>query len=100
MGPYQGPVACQELEKNKGVCWAGVNQKKTIIVPDVEKFPGHIPCDSRSRSEIVVPLVEDGTVVGVLDVDSKSLDSFDKTDAESLERIVGMLLSCSKIEEA
>lgn len=92
VGPYQGPVACQELEKNKGVCWAGINEKRTVIVPDVKKFPGHIACDSRSRSEIVVPLREStGNIIGVLDVDSRDLDRFDQTDAEGLERIVSLL---------
>jgi L-methionine (R)-S-oxide reductase len=90
---YQGPVACQLLEKNKGVCWAGINQGKTIIVPDVHKFPGHIACDSRSLSEIVVPLKDpQGKIMGVLDVDSKSLNSFDEADAECLEKIL-MLIS-------
>jgi len=86
---YQGPVACQVLEKNKGVCWAGINQGKTIIVPDVHKFPGHIACDSRSLSEIVVPLKDkNGRIIGVLDVDSKYPDSFDETDASNLEKIL------------
>ncbi len=92
VGPYQGPLACQELEKDTGVCWAGINAKKTVIVPDVEKFPGHIACDSRSRSEIVIPLFnEHEQVIGVLDVDSRNLDNFDQTDAEGLERIVSLL---------
>jgi len=86
---YQGPVACQLLEKNQGVCWAGINQGKTIIVPDVHKYPGHIACDSRSLSEIVIPLKgKDGEILGVLDVDSKYLNSFDETDAECLEKIL------------
>ena len=81
VGPYQGPVACQELKKDQGVCWAGINEKKTIIVHDVELFPGHIACDSRSKSEIVVPLKNNtGQVVSVLDVDSKDLNSFDELD--------------------
>jgi GAF domain-containing protein len=92
VGPYQGPVACQVLASNTGVCWAGINQQKTIIVPDVEKFPGHIACDSRSRSEIVVPLRnQDGQVVAVLDVDSKQPGQFDEIDAAALERIVGLI---------
>jgi L-methionine (R)-S-oxide reductase len=94
VGPYQGPLACQELEKDNGVCWAGINQNKTIIVPDVEKFPGHIACDSRSRSEIVIPLIDqDGKVFGVLDVDSKDTDTFDEFDAKGLERIISLLTS-------
>lgn len=92
VGPYQGPPACQVLERNKGVCWAGFNSQKTIIVPDVEKFPGHIACDSRSKSEIVVPVLDaSGQVIGVLDVDSKNYNSFDTTDAEWLERIVSLI---------
>lgn len=89
---YQGPVACQVLEKDKGVCWAGINQAKTIVVPDVHKFPGHIACDSRSNSEIVVPLRNTRKeITGVLDVDSTSLNAFDQTDAEWLEKIVDLL---------
>lgn len=89
---YQGSVACMELKKDTGVCWAGINQQKTIVVPDVEQFPGHIACDSRSRSEIVVPLRDkSGSIIGVLDVDSKELNTFDETDAEWLEKIVGLI---------
>ncbi len=89
---YQGPVACQLLEKDKGVCWASVNRQKTLIVPDVHKFPGHIACDSRSLSEIVVPVFNpEGKVLGVLDVDSKALSSFDEIDAFNLEKIVNLL---------
>ncbi len=92
VGPYQGPVACQVLAKDTGVCWTGINQQKTIIVPDVEQFPGHIACDSRSRSEIVVPVRDkDGQIIAVLDVDSKHLDQFDETDAAGLEKIVGLI---------
>jgi len=89
---YQGPVACQVLEKNKGVCWTGFNKKEPIVVEDVHQFPGHIACDSRSRSEIVVPLKnKQGKVIGVLDVDSKELAAFDATDAEWLEKILGLI---------
>ncbi|MCF8234675.1 MAG: GAF domain-containing protein [Bacteroidales bacterium] len=92
VGPYQGPVACIRLEKNKGVCWAGVNKQESIIVPDVDKFPGHIACDSRSKSEIVVPLKnKNGEVIGVLDVDSKELNAFDPDDARGLEKIMKLL---------
>ena len=92
VGPYQGPVACLKLEKNRGVCWAGINQGKTIIVPDVEKFPGHIACDSRSRSEIVIPLKNSkGKIFGVLDVDSNKPDQFDETDAAWLEKITALV---------
>ena len=90
---YQGPVACQVLEKNKGVCWAGINQKKIIIVPDVHEFPGHIACDSRSNSEIVVPVRnKKGDVIGVFDVDSKDLNSFDDVDKEWLEKITELIV--------
>ena len=92
VGPYQGPVACQVLAKDTGVCWSGINQGKTIIVPDVEQFPGHIACDSRSRSEIVVPVRDKkGQIIAVLDVDSKLLDQFDETDAAGLEKIIGLI---------
>jgi len=89
VGPYQGPVACQILRKDTGVCWASVNSMKPVIVEDVEKFPGHIACDSRSKSEIVVPVFNvQGVLVGVLDVDAKDLACFDETDREMLEQIV------------
>jgi len=92
VGPYQGPVACILLKKDTGVCWAGFNQEETIVVPDVHTFPGHIACDSRSRSEIVVPLkTSEGEVFGVLDVDSKDLASFDEVDAEWLEKITSLI---------
>jgi len=92
VGPYQGPVACQELAKDSGVCWAGINRKETMIVPDVHQFPGHIACDSRSNSEIVVPLRnKNGVIIGVLDVDSKELASFDEVDAKWLEKIVNLI---------
>lgn len=90
---YQGPVACQILEKHKGVCWAGIDGGKTVVVGDVHLFPGHIACDSRSNSEIVVPVKDgSGKVLGVLDVDSKEKGSFDDTDAEWLEKIVELIL--------
>lgn len=90
---YQGPLACQVLEQNKGVCWAAINQQQTLVVPDVHAFPGHIACDGRSRSEIVIPLKDaSGTITGVLDVDSQELNSFDGIDAEYLERIVSLIV--------
>jgi GAF domain-containing protein len=93
VGPYQGPVACIKLKKDVGVCWAGIHKKETIIVPDVHNFPGHIACDSRSNSEIVVSLKnKSGEIVGVLDVDSKDFSSFDKVDKEGLEKIIGLLI--------
>jgi len=91
VGPYQGSLACIDLAENTGVCWAGINSKKLVIVPDVDAFPGHIACDSRSKSEIVIPLWYENKIVGVLDVDSSSLDSFDKTDAEWLSKIVSLV---------
>jgi GAF domain-containing protein len=91
---YQGPLACQVLKKHTGVCWTAVDQKKTIIVPDVHLFPGHIACDSRSLSEIVVPVRnKNGEITGVLDVDSETLNSFDSTDAKWLEQIVALIFS-------
>ena len=92
VGQYQGPVACQELKKDTGVCWAGINQKKSIIVPDVEKFPGHIACDSRSKSEIVIPLKnQDGEIIGVLDVDSNEYNQFDEVDEQELIKILSLI---------
>lgn len=88
---YQGAVACLVLAKHTGVCWAAIDQNKTIIVPDVHQFPGHISCDSRSRSEIVVPVWKNNKIVAVLDVDSKTLNSFDEIDAEFLEKIVKLI---------
>ncbi|MCL1821285.1 MAG: GAF domain-containing protein [Prolixibacteraceae bacterium] len=91
---YQGPVACQVLEKNKGVCWAAVNKGKTVIVDDVHLFPEHIACDSRSNSEIVVPLRNaDAEIVGVLDVDSSEKASFNEIDKEWLEKIVALVFA-------
>lgn len=92
VGPYQGSLACIDLKKDTGVCWAGINQNATIIVNDVHAFPGHIACDSRSKSEIVVPLHDSkGTIVGILDVDSSELSSFDETDAKWLEKLVALV---------
>ena len=89
---YQGPLACMQLAKNNGVCWAGINEGVAIVVPDVEKFPGHISCDSRSKSEIVIPLRDpSGLVVGVLDVDSSNYNTFDEVDAEELEKIIDLI---------
>jgi len=92
VGPYQGPVACQLLAKDTGVCWAGINRAETVVVPDVHQFPGHIACDGRSNSEIVVPLKDaQGEIIGVLDVDSQSLNNFDEVDALWLEKIVALI---------
>ena len=91
LGPFQGPVACTRIKKGRGVCGTSWAEEQTIIVPDVEAFPGHIACSSLSRSEIVVPLMKDGEVVGVLDVDSEMLDQFDGVDKVYLEQIVGLI---------
>jgi L-methionine (R)-S-oxide reductase len=89
---YQGPVACQILEKDKGVCWAAFNKKETVIVEDVHQFPGHIACDSRSNSEIVVPFKNrDGEIIGVLDVDSSAKAAFSEVDAKWLEKILELV---------
>jgi L-methionine (R)-S-oxide reductase len=89
---YQGPVACLVLERHRGVCWAAIDRGETVVVADVEAFPGHIACDSRSRSEIVVPLCgADGRPVGVLDVDSHRPDHFDDVDRAGYEAVVGLL---------
>ncbi|MCE2848055.1 MAG: GAF domain-containing protein [Chitinophagaceae bacterium] len=91
LGPFQGPVACTRIRKGRGVCGTSWDQANTIIVPDVEKFPGHIACSSISKSEIVVPLIKDNAVWAVLDVDSDHYNSFDETDARFLEQIVALI---------
>jgi L-methionine (R)-S-oxide reductase len=91
LGPFQGPVACTRIQKGRGVCGAAWQQAKTLIVPDVEKFPGHIACSSLSRSEIVVPIFNKQEVMGVLDVDSVLLDFFDVIDEQYLKEIAGLL---------
>lgn len=87
LGPFQGPIACTRIRLGKGVCGTAWKEARTLIVPDVEQFPGHIVCSSLSKSEIVVPLLRDGAVVGVLDIDSDQLDAFDTTDQRYLEEI-------------
>ena len=91
LGPFQGPVACTRIRKGRGVCGTSWIQATTIIVPDVEKFPGHIACSSISKSEIVVPLFKNNEVWGVLDVDSDQYNSFDETDARFLQEIVALI---------
>jgi GAF domain-containing protein len=91
LGPFQGPVACTRIKKGKGVCGTSWAQEKTLIVPDVEKFPGHIACSSLSRSEIVVPVIRNEQVAAVLDVDSEHLDHFDDTDQFYLEQIIQLI---------
>ena len=91
LGPFQGPVACTRINKGRGVCGTSWAKAQTLIVPDVEKFPGHIACSSLSKSEIVVPLIQEGKVWGVLDVDSEQYDLFDETDKIYLEEIVSLI---------
>lgn len=92
VGPYQGPLACQVLARERGVCWAAVQRSETVIVPDVRLFPGHIACDSRSLSEIVVPVRDaSGAIIAVLDVDSDKTAQFDDEDREGLEAVVALL---------
>ena len=91
LGPFQGPVACTRIQKGRGVCGTSWANQETFIVPDVEKFPGHIACSSFSRSEIVVPLIRDGEVWGVLDADSELLAHYDETDKKFLEEIVSLI---------
>jgi len=88
LGPFQGPVACTRIKKGRGVCGTAWQQAQTVIVPDVEQFPGHIACSSLSRSEIVVPVLKDNEVVAVLDADSEHLAHYDETDKQYLEEIV------------
>ena len=91
LAPFQGPVACTRIKKGRGVCGTSWEKGITLIVEDVEKFPGHIACSSASRSEIVVPVFQNGQIVGVLDVDSTELAHFDRVDQQYLEEIVGFL---------
>ena len=91
LGPFQGPVACTRIKKGRGVCGAAWQQEKTLIVPDVEKFPGHIACSSLSRSEIVIPLFKNNSVFAVLDVDSVDLNTYDETDKKYLEEIIALI---------
>jgi len=91
LGPFQGPVACTRIKKGKGVCGTSWQQAATLVVPDVDEFPGHIACASASRSEIVLPVFNGSEVVGVLDVDSEYLSHFDDIDAKYLKEIVGFI---------
>jgi len=91
LGPFQGPVACTRIKKGKGVCGTSWAKAQTLIVPDVEKFPGHIACSSLSRSEIVVPIIRNNKVIGVLDVDSIEQDQFDNIDQDYLEQIIELI---------
>ena len=91
LGPFQGPIACTRIEYGRGVCGFAWKEKKTIIVPNVEEFPGHIACSSASQSEIVLPAFKDGQVALVLDVDSDKLNDFDKKDQEGLEKLMRII---------
>lgn len=91
LAPFQGPVACTRIKKSRGVCGSSWAQAKTLIVPDVEKFPGHIACSSLSKSEIVVPIIRNGVVLGVLDVDADELNQFDTTDQQYLEQLIDLI---------
>lgn len=91
LGPFQGPVACTRIKKGRGVCGSSWDKAETLIVPDVEKFPGHIACSSLSKSEIVVPVIKDNEVVAVLDVDSDEFNQFDDTDQHYLEKILMLI---------
>lgn len=91
LGPFQGPLACSRIAHGKGVCGTAWAKANTVIVPDVDQFPGHIACSSASKSEIVVPVFKDDTVIAVLDIDSADFDTFDETDALWLERIAALI---------
>lgn len=91
LGPFQGPVACTRIKKGRGVCGSSWAQQKTLIVPDVEKFPGHIACSSASKSEIVIPILHNNEVIAVLDIDSKELNEFDHIDQTYLEQVVSLI---------
>lgn len=96
LGPFQGPVACTRIAKGRGVCGTAWQEQQTVIVPDVEQFPGHIACSALSRSEIVVPVWNDGQIRAVLDIDSKELGTFDQTDREYLEKMVSLVYPSQK----
>jgi len=95
LGPFQGKVACVRIALGRGVCGTAAERRETLVVPDVHEFPGHIACDAASRSEIVVPLIAAGRVLGVLDLDSPERDRFDREDAGGLEALVRLLLEGS-----
>lgn len=91
LGPFQGPVACTRIKKGRGVCGTSWAEAKTLIVPDVEQFPGHIACSSLSKSEIVIPVIKNNVVVAVLDADSSDYGEFNETDQQYLEQIIGLV---------
>ena len=92
LGPFQGPIACTRIRKGKGVCGTAWEKAQTIIVPDVDAFPGHIACSSDSKSEIVVPIIANREVIGVIDVDSHLLNDFDATDERYLDEVAGLIV--------
>jgi GAF domain-containing protein len=98
LGPFQGKPACVRIALGKGVCGTAARDRRTLVVPDVDAFPGHIACDAASRSEVVVPVIAGGKVVGVLDLDSPSKDRFDDADARGLEAIVDAFVAATDIE--
>ena len=100
LGPFQGQPACVRIKIGQGVCGAGAAKCETVIVPNVHEFPGHITCDSASNSEIVIPLMKGGRLIGVLDLDSPSLSRFDEEDAAGLERLVRILLASAIANDA
>jgi L-methionine (R)-S-oxide reductase len=97
LGPFQGRVACVRIAVGRGVCGTAAQRRETVLVPDVHAFAGHIACDSASQSEVVVPLLQEGRLLGVLDLDSPQLARFDREDAEGLEGAVGVLVQCSDL---
>lgn len=97
LGPFQGPIACTRIAKGKGVCGSSWAQEQTILVEDVNQFAGHIACSSLSQSEVVVPMMKEGRCVGVLDVDSDAIATFDQVDAESLQQVVAALMAASDV---
>ena len=98
LGPFQGPVACSRIPLGKRVCGTAWKEQQTIIVPDVKQFPGHIACSNESKSEIVVPLFNNGEIIGVLDIDSDRLNTFDETDVKYLEKIVELIGSYTRFD--
>jgi L-methionine (R)-S-oxide reductase len=98
LGPFQGKVACVRIALGRGVCGSAAERRETIIVPDVHAFPGHIACDTASRSEIVIPLVHDGRVLGVLDLDSPLVGRFDANDADGLKSVVDLFIESSDLD--
>ncbi len=100
LGPFQGKPACVRIGLGQGVCGAAAAQRRTLVVPDVQRFPGHITCDATSRAEIVVPLLEAGTLIGVLDIDSPVVGRFDEADARGLEALASLLVSASAARAA